>query len=295
MKIIFIGIVDFSYHCLSEVLANNGQVSGVITSENRKNNSDYSDLKPLSEDHNIPIHFSNNVNSKETIGWVRKMEPDIIFCFGWSQLIGKELLSIPKMGIIGSHPTMLPENRGRHPLIWSIILGLEECGLTFFFMDEGADSGPIFSQERIEILRSDSAYDLYNKIKTSASKQIKDFLPRLMNKQYQSREQVCDNPVYWRKRSYLDGVIDFRMAGEAIYNLVRALTKPYPGAQFKFKDKTITVWEIDVIDDSIQKNYEPGRIISTSEYGPIIKCYDGAILLKEYEPKITLKVGDYIL
>jgi len=293
MRILYIGIVDFSHHCLSEVLKNDGNVIGVITSNNINNNSDFSDLTPLAKDYNIPIHYTDNINNKDTVAWIRDKNPDIIFCFGWSQLIQKEVLSIPRMGIIGSHPTLLPENRGRHPLIWSIVLGLDKGGLTFFFMDEGADSGPILSQVSFLINQSDTAYSLYEKIKSIATEQIKEFLPKLINNKYETIEQESNKSLYWRKRNYKDGLIDFRMSKEAIYNLVRALTRPYPGAQVKFKQENITVWEIELIKDIIRQNMEPGRIISTINKKPVVKCYDGLVLLKDYEPTISFKVGDY--
>ena len=79
------------------------------------------------------------------------MKPDIIFCFGWSSLIKSEVLNLTKLGVVGYHPAMLPNNRGRHPLIWAKILGLTQTGSTYFFMDEGADTGDILDQSSFEI------------------------------------------------------------------------------------------------------------------------------------------------
>ena len=94
---------------------------------------------------------------------------------GLSKLINRELLEIPKLGVVGYHPTLLPKNRGRHPLIWALVLGLTQTGSTFFFMDEGADSGPIISQEKVKITKKDTANTLYKKIEITASKQLKIF------------------------------------------------------------------------------------------------------------------------
>ena len=295
MRIVYIGIVDFSYHCLCDLLKNQGDVVGIITSRNYKNNSDYCDLTPISDQHNIPIHYCENVNAPETMEWIKDREPNIIFCWGWSQLIKPELLSLPPMGIIGVHPALLPKNRGRHPLIWSLVLGLKESGLTFFFMDEGADSGPILSQKRFEITSEDTANTLYEKIKELATIQIAEFLPFLISNDYDTVMQDSEKSNYWRKRSVKDGMIDWRMNGVAILNLIRALTKPYPGAQFNYKEQTITVWGAHRYHQETFSNIEPGKIFFTSERKPVIKCYDGAIVIDRHEPNIGFIEGDYIV
>ena len=105
----------------------------------------------MSRKNNIPVRYTPNINSEEVIGWISNLAPDVIFCFGWSGLLKKELLQIPPMGVIGYHPTALPKNRGRHPITWALNLGLKETASTFFFMDDGIDSGDILSQKKVLI------------------------------------------------------------------------------------------------------------------------------------------------
>jgi methionyl-tRNA formyltransferase len=294
MKIVYIGIVDFSYHCLEEIIKNQGNVVGIITSRNSKNNSDYRDLTPISDQHNIPIHYCKNINDSETLKWIRDKEPDILFCWGWSQLIKTELLALPPMGVVGVHPALLPQNRGRHPLIWALVLGLKESGLTFFLMDKGADSGPILSQNRFEITSEDTATTLYEKIKGLAVIQIAKFLPQLTSGDYSPITQDPEKANYWRKRSAADGIIYWHMSEVAILNLIRALTKPYPGAQFNYKEELITIWKAHQYNQEMPSNIEPGKIIIVSDGMPVIKCYDGAIVIDHYEPNVNFVEGEYI-
>ncbi len=294
MKIIYIGSVEFSYHCLEIVLNNKGNVVGVVTSLNNSYNSDFRDLTPLAKSKCIPIHYSDDINHKDTIEWIRGIKPDIVFCWGWSQIIKEPLLKLPPMGVVGVHPSLLPKNRGRHPLIWALVLGLKESALSFFFIDKGADSGPILSQVRFEITEDDDAGSIYNKIKALATKQIADFLPKLMSNNFTASRQDAQTANYWRKRSVRDGLIDWRMSCMAILNLIRALTKPYPGAQFYYKNETITVWKASKLVESLHDNIEPGKIIDLIGGQPVIKCYDGAIHLVSYEPNICFSKGDYI-
>jgi len=149
MKILFIGTVEFSKIALKKLIELNAQIVGVCTKEKSEFNSDFADLRPLCEKNKIPYKFTDNVNSKDNCDWIKSFNPDIIFCFGWSNLLKKNILTLAPMGVLGFHPSELPKNRGRHPLIWALVLGLKKSASTFFFMNEGIDSGEILSQKKL--------------------------------------------------------------------------------------------------------------------------------------------------
>jgi len=293
MKICFIGSVKFSYEILKELILKKENVVGVITKQESKFNSDYADLSILCKQNNIPYIFVKDVNDLNVINWIKKLNPDVIFCFGWSNLIKKEILSIPHIGVIGYHPTKLPQNRGRHPLIWTLVLGLDKSASTFFFMDEGADSGDILSQKEFNILYNDDAMSLYNKIIKIAKQQIEEFLPLLKSGNFIKIKQDHLKANYWRKRNKKDGEIVFRMDSKAIYNLVRALTKPYVGAHLIYKEEEIKVWKV-IEEKCLIKNIEPGKIIEVKDNTILVKCYDNAIRIIEHEFKHLPKVGEYL-
>lgn len=133
MRILFIGTVEFSYKALKKLIELNAEIVGVCTKKKSDFNSDFEDLTPLCKKADIPFKYVNDINSNENIDWIRSLSPDIIFCFGWSNLIKKDLLNLPKMGVVGYHPALLPKNRGRHPIIWALVLGLNDSGSTFFY------------------------------------------------------------------------------------------------------------------------------------------------------------------
>ena len=157
MRIVYVGSVIFSAKALEKLISIEAEIVGVVTKNESTFNSDFFDLSSISKVNEIPYHYTSNINSAETVNWIRQFNPDIIFCFGWSNLIKKEVLEISPLGVIGFHPTLLPYNKGRHPLIWAKVLGLQKSGTTFFFMDEGADTGDILSQEVFEIDFEDDA------------------------------------------------------------------------------------------------------------------------------------------
>ena len=204
MRIVFIGAVKFSEQALNKLVEIKSSIVGVCTLENSNFNSDHVDLSPLCRKNNIPVRYTPSINSEEVIDWISDLAPDVIFCFGWSRLIKKTLLNIAPLGVIGFHPALLPANRGRHPLIWSLTLGLKESGSSFFFMDEGADSGDILSQRNVSISEMDDAGTLYDKVSKTALNQIEQFVPTLANTTFQRYPQDHSKASYWLKRARLD-------------------------------------------------------------------------------------------
>jgi len=293
MKILFIGTVEFSQKALQKLIDINSDVVGVCTKEKSSFNSDFVNLTPLCKKKNIPYKFVDNINSQKNIEWIESLKPDIIFCFGWSSLIKKELLHLPPMGVIGYHPAALPQNRGRHPLIWTLVLGLKKSASTFFFMEEGADDGDILSQKNFEILDSDDANTLYNKVIDIAISQIEDFVPSLESGIFTRIEQEHQKANIWQKRNKKDGQIDFRMTSKAIYNLVRALSRPYIGAHLLYDNQDITIWKVEIVEFDFQ-NIESGKVIKSDENTITVKTYDGAIKILKHEFKVLPKTGEYL-
>lgn len=293
MKIVLIGSVEFSLRALEKLVKLDADVVGVCTKSVSEFNSDKVDLSGFCLTHEIPSLIIDDINSLQAISWIREKSPDVIFCFGWSQLIKQELISLPKVGIIGYHPAALPANRGRHPIIWALALGLKKTASTFFLMDSSVDGGDILSQREINIDGHDDARTLYDKIIKVGLNQIEELFPMLLSGSYAAVKQNLTNSNIWRKRSFLDGRIDWRMTSVSIYNLVRSLTHPYLGAHFMIQGQEVKVWRVLVSQDSLE-NIEPGKVIMRSEQGIVVKCGAGTITLLETDPPLDCIKGDYL-
>jgi len=293
MRIVFIGSVLFSGSVLEELIALKAEIVGVCTLPSSSFNADFYDLSPICTAFNIPIHYTSSINDSEVISWIADHLPDVIFCFGWSQILKEPLLNLAPMGVVGFHPTALPNNRGRHPLIWALALGLSETASTFFFMDTGADSGDILSQHKIPILPSDNASSLYERVTTTALGQIREFLPQLISGNHPRNPQDHSLSNVWRKRHLPDGCIDFRMTAQSIFNLVRALSSPYFGAHFLYSGSTIKVWDCKPIPSGLI-NLEPGKVLCVDRLGILVKCGTDSILLTNISPSIDIKPGMYL-
>ena len=294
MRIVFIGAVEFSLKALTKVVSCNGNVVGVCTLNESAFNSDFVDLSNFSRAQDIPYHYVDDINSQTTLDWISKLDPDVIFCFGWSRLLNKEILNVAPLGVVGFHPAKLPANRGRHPIIWALALGLRSTASSFFFMDDGADSGDIISQTNISIDSDDNARSLYDKVVSTALQQIEEFLPKLVNQDFCRHRQDHQKSNIWRKRSRKDGVIDWRMSARSIHNLIRALSKPYVGAEFRFNEVDHKVWKSEVVLGDFE-NIEPGKVLIIDVHSYlIVKCWDQAIKLIDIEPKLRVEKGTYL-
>lgn len=293
MRIIFIGSVVFSQQALIRLIEMRANVVGVCTLEQSTVNADHSDLSSVCKAHDIPCVYAPDVNAAESMSWIADKQPDIIFCFGWSKLIRKKLLSIAPMGVVGFHPAALPANRGRHPIIWALVLGLKETASTFFLMDEGADSGDILAQERVEIRDEDNATTLYEKITQCALGQISCFVPKLASNTCPRSPQDDNRANVWRKRGKEDGRIDWRMSAHSVRNLVRGLARPYVGASFLYEGQEYIVWNTEIIAN-VPDNAEPGKVLEVSGAGPIIKCGEQGVRLLKMEPAFRPPCGEYL-
>jgi len=293
MNIVFIGAVQFSESCLKKLIDINSSPVAVCTLKNSKFNADHIDLTKLCKENNIPVSYTPDINSKQSIQWIKSFNPNVIFCFGWSRLLKTEILNLATLGVVGYHPAALPKNRGRHPIIWALALGLDETASTFFLMDNGADSGDILSQKLISIELNDNAGTLYKKMTDTALNQLEEFVPELEFGSFERTPQDHGRSNTWRKRNINDGKIDWRMSAESIHNLVRGLSHPYVGAHFDLEDEEIKVWKTKLVSNN-KKNIEPGKIIEVNINGPIIKTGNNAIQLIDIEPRVELIQGSYL-
>jgi methionyl-tRNA formyltransferase len=225
--------------------------------------------------------------------WLRQFNPDVIFCIGWSRLLGDLVLKAAPHGVIGFHPAALPANRGRHPLIWALALGLPETASTFFLMDSSADSGPLLSQLTIQIDREDDAASLYAKVLALLPSQVETIVRGLSDGSLVPEPQDASRATSWRKRSAADGRIDWRMEPYAVRNLVRALARPYPGAHFIHQAHEIKVWRCsELIEGS--PNDEPGKVLRVEGRNITVRCGLGAVRLIDHELFTLPTVGDYL-
>jgi len=254
MKIVFIGSVEIGFTVLKSVYNANFSVNTIFTLpfEMKEKTSGFVDFEPLAKKHKSTLYRIKDINSEEHIACIKNINPDLIIVCGWQRLICEDILNIPKLGTIGFHSSLLPKYRGRAPVNWAIILGEKETGITMFYLTPEADDGDIIAQKAFPILLNDDCNTVYIKAANAGAALISEYLPKIQIGEAPRVHNISGSYPAYPKRTPKDGLIDFNRSALDVYNFVRALTKPYPGAYYLDKNgEKVIVWKIEIIfDDS---------------------------------------------
>lgn len=245
------------------------------------NKANFDPMDDICLANNIKLIRCKNINSEEVINKIKEQNPDLIIQSGWSQKFSNKLLEIPRYGCIGEHPSPLPTGRGAACVNWAIIEGKKNWGDSFFRMTSIYDKGDVLSIDKFEISEHDTCKTVYEKVAISAY--------RTITKHLQSWSNGCFDPIeldesiatYYKKRKPEDGVFSFQESAEIIIRKINALTRPYPGARFKYKDIEIFAWKAS-LKNTNERNPKVGYIKKLSDLSLEITCSDGnSIILKE--------------
>lgn len=244
MKFAFVTCVQIGLSCMEAIYAANGKLDLIMTipDEKAKKKSGRIYVDEFAAKHGIPVVKVDHINDDKAIEAIKNFEIDWLFIIGWSQIASLSVLSAPKYGAIGAHPTLLPEGRGRAAIPWAIIKGLPKTGVTFFKMDEGVDTGLILGQEEVEITALETATTLYDKVNFAHETLITRIYKELDNNALSGYVQDESKATEWPGRTPQDGQIFPEMSMQDADRLVRGTTKPYPGAFFIEDKKKIIIW-----------------------------------------------------
>lgn len=210
----------------------------------KSNYDPYADLK-FNED--LPVKYIENINDKSVISEIKKIKPDIIIQSGWSQKFSNKLLSIPKYGCIGEHPSPIPIGRGAASVNWAIIEGQKNWGDTFFIMNDKYDRGQIVDQKYFRINKLDTVKTVYDYIAILSYQTIKEKLGKWVSGKFNYINPNEIKATYYKRRKPEDGQLNLKLKAEDNQRLVQAVTKPYPGAFIKLKNEKIIIWSSKII------------------------------------------------
>ncbi len=271
--------VVFAYHNIGcegiQALLDNGiEIQSVFThADNPAENTWFRSVAELASSKGIELNAPADPNHPLWVERIRKMKPDFIFSFYYRNLLGKELLAIPKKGAINLHGSLLPKYRGRCPINWAVLNGEKETGVTLHYMTEKPDAGDILAQEKFPIGPDDTALDVHQKAAKAAAVLLKKALPKLKKGTLKGIPQDNEKSTCYGGRKPADGVIDFNKSAAGIRNLVRAVTRPYPGAFAFLGEKKYLFWQVSEVKAA--KKAAPGTILSTSPL--TVACGKGAV------------------
>jgi methionyl-tRNA formyltransferase len=230
----------------------------------------------------IPVFCPQNVNTPEWIEMIRKISPEVIFSFYYRNLLSRDILMIPSVGSFNLHGSMLPAYRGRCPVNWVLVKGEQRTGVTLHYMVEGPDAGDIVGQKEVLIEFEDTAYTLYQKLCVKARELLEELLPLIEKGMAPRVAQNLEHGSYYGGRRPEDGKINWNWPVMQIYNLVRAVTEPYPGAftHLSEGEKLLIWWALP------EKDEIPKCPVGTLEFekdNVYVRASDGRLRLLDIE------------
>jgi methionyl-tRNA formyltransferase len=258
--------------------------------ETAKKRSGTGDYRSLCERDGVPVHEVASINDRETVALLRRLDLDLVFVIGWTQLLRPEVLQLARVGMIGAHASLLPVDRGRAPINWALIRGATTTGNTLFWLTEGVDAGAIIDQTAIPISPYDTCASLYRRVAMTNRDMILRALPHLLAGERPGRPQVHAPTPPLPGRRPEDGLVDWNQPSADIYNFVRALTRPYPGAFSFHGDERFTIWQCALFPAATHVEGAPGEVVgpvlspNRRACGQVVACGDGgAVVLLEIE------------
>lgn len=303
-ELVVFGVKDTSENIVEFIHKSIRPVDLVITISkevlNRNQVSGFKGLSVLTEKYGIPVFEADSyfLTDEKTRKFMEENQFEIAVSMGWQRLIPKEVLDKFRYGVYGFHGNCgyLPFGRGRSPLNWSIIQGDTRFNLNLFRYDENADSPNVFATEMFSLTVHDDIRTAQYKNMICSKNLIRKLLKAYEEKNIVIRTESKDFDSWYMKRTAADGKIDFRGRTRDIYNLIRGVAAPFPGAFAMCAGEKVTVWEAHPFDEMIDFSaYAPGEVVDVFDGKPVVRTVDGSLLIDRYECSRRIEAGDVMV
>ena len=291
MKLGWVGFHVEGIPALEALLEERAPVSGVITltREAAAKRSGVADYHGLCERFGVPLYEVASINDEASVRLLQSLDLDLLFVIGWSQILRPEALRTARLGVIGAHASLLPRNRGSAPINWVIINGEQVTGNSLIWLDEAVDTGDVIDQIEFPITAYDTCASLYDRVALTNRDMILRVLPRLSRGERPGVRQTLNGEPVLARRRPKDGAIDWRRDAKAVYDFVRALTRPYPGAFGWLDGERWTVWQAALLPNGQGIAHPPGTVLGPivspvdDACGQLVACGSGTLALLELE------------
>jgi methionyl-tRNA formyltransferase len=241
-RAVVFGYHDVGVRCLKTLLAGGVTVTTVVThDDDPSENLWFESMADTASSYGIRVVKPAADKLLALEDELRNEAPDLIFSFYYRHLLPGALLSLAPLGSFNMHGSLLPKYRGRVPVNWAVLNGETETGMTLHAMAEKPDAGDIIEQTAVPILPDDTAHDVFKKLTVAAELTLWHALPGLVTGSAPRRPNVIANGSYFGGRKPEDGRIDWSQPQKDVYNLIRAVAPPYPGAFCEVNGKTVVI------------------------------------------------------
>lgn len=281
------GTPDFAVPCLKTIYENQVLVA-VVTQPDRKSGRGqkihHSPVKAQALKYSVPVYQPPKVNTDQFYQTLVDLAPDVIVVVAFGQKIPNRILELAPHGCINVHSSLLPKYRGAAPIHRAIVNGDDLTGVTTMHLSEGWDEGDIILQAETEILPTDTAGSLHDRLAGLGAKLLNETLERFENGTAPRIVQDDSKVSYAPKLDKSDGLINWEESAASLGNFVRGMN-PWPTAYTYYKDQTIKVWtasEAKNFSDN-SSDIEPGKILAINQNGIYVGTGDGVLILHELQ------------
>lgn len=291
-KVIFMGTPELARTVLEKLIASHTYVPSLVITQpdrpvGRKHVLTPPPVKQCAETHGIPVLQPQKMKDPELIARIVAEEPDVIIVAAYGKIIPKEIIAIPKHGILNVHTSLLPKYRGASPVQYAILSGDDITGATIMLIDEGLDTGPIISQNSIAIDPSDTAETLLKKLAECGGELLVQTLPDWCDGKLEPYEQNHGSATLTKILSKEDGEINAEHTAKQIERMIRAFT-PWPGAYLRLTLNDGIPMTLKVIRARVspcETAHEPLTLFLTAKKELCLATREECLVLETVQPE----------
>jgi methionyl-tRNA formyltransferase len=297
-RILFFGYSEIGYECLDLLLTRGDHVVALFTHEDNPNEKIWFKTPAVAaRAKGVPIFTPEKIATPEWLEKIAALKPDLILSVYYRNMISTKILGLARLGAFNLHGSLLPKYRGRAPINWAILHGETRIGVTLHRMVKAPDAGAVVDQEGVDLGPRDTAEEAFRKVLPCARRVIARQIDLLLKGQAKETPQDESQVTYCGGRKPEDGRIDWTQTSAQIFNLVRAVTDPYPGAFTEVGAARLMVWWAEPNSAAAREGTgAPGEILSLDPL--VVATGDGALELVRTEwrnaAKPKLKVGQVL-
>lgn len=263
MRIVYLGTPDFSVNPLKGLVENGYNVVAVVTNKDkpvgRKKILTPPPVKVYALEQGIPVFQYDKIRA-EGVSDIQKLNPDLMITCAFGQILSKELLDIPKLGVINVHASLLPKYRGASPIHYAILNGEKKTGVTIMKTDVGIDTGDMILKRELEINDGETCGELFERLSVLGANCLLDALPSIINGSAEFVKQDDNSATYTKIIRKEDALIDWNDTAENIYNKIRAFN-PAPVAFCYLNELPFKIYKAEVCDLS----GEAGKVLCSTD------------------------------
>lgn len=290
-SIVYVGCTEPGKAVLETLIERGCPVTEIVTIDpemgERAGVCGYADLGEIGETHDVPVYYPETYGMRNDVDLdhFQTLSADLMVVNGWQRLIPADILETLTHGALGNHGSAfgLPNGRGRSPLNWSLIEDRDRFLLSVIKLDPGADSGAIVTTRKFDVNRYDDIRTLYYKVTLLLQEMLSEVVGPIVRGEWEFEAQTGE-PTYYPKRNPEDGEIHWGDGTKPVYDLVRAVARPYPGAFTFHGGEKIMIWEARPFSADVAKTADAGTIVEvfwTDDF--VVATGDGTMLVTDWE------------